>query len=604
MKNFLTSMLGALAALLVFALGGFLLLAGILGAIVSLGVRRAGTAPAAVENGSYLVFNLSANITDAPPRFDLSSLGSSQKQTLQLRQVVRALRTAARDPAIAGILLDGSLAPAGYGTGYAALREVREALEAFRRSGKPIKAYLKFATTRDYYLASAANQITLDPYGVIYMPGLSVERAYYAGALQKFGIGIQVTRVGKYKSYVEPFIRQDMSPADRRQTQELLGDIWNRLLGEIARARGLTPGRIQATVDADGLISAAEAKQAGLADQVADRGQLIAELKAKAGPAAGRNAFRQVALTNYIRARPDLVSPYPGRGRDIAVVYAEGEIVDGRGQFGEVGGRAFAGELRKLRQDGNVKAIVLRVNIPGGSVTASEDIQRELRLARKVKPVIVSMGSYAASGGYWISAYGNRIFAEPTTITGSIGVFGIQFDVQKLMAGLGITFDRVKTGRFADALTITRPKTPAEMAILQSRVDWIYGQFIDKVAQARKLPRARVEEIAQGRVWSGTQAMRLGLVDQIGGLDAAIGYAASRAGLGKRYRLIEYPGRKNLAQQVAELLGKTVPDDLRGEEGGLAGKVEQRLKSELAPLRAFNDPDGLYARLPLDLSIR
>jgi protease-4 len=293
----------------------------------------------------------------------------------------------------------------------------------------------------------------------------------------------------------------------------------------------------------------------------------------------------------------------PGHAGRIAVVYAEGDIVDGEGdEAGEIGGTRFARELRRLRLDDNVKAIVLRVNSPGGTASASEVIQREVRLAKKVKPVIVSMGTYAASGGYWISAYGDRIFAEPSTVTGSIGVFGIQFDVKKLANDFGFTFDSVKTGKFADAITITRPKTPEEMAVFQRMVDWAYDQFISKVVDARKLKREFVEEIAQGRVWSGAEAKKLGLVDELGGLDAAIKFAAAQAGLGANYRLVEYPRKKEFAEALQELFEKMAPNNAHAQ--GLAGQIATRLEAEMQTLRTFNDPHGLYARLPVNLMIQ
>ena len=252
-----------------------------------------------------------------------------------------------------------------------------------------------------------------------------------------------------------------------------------------------------------------------------------------------------------------------------------------------------------------MKAIVLRVNSPGGSATAAETIQREIRLARKVKPVVVSMGSYAASGGYWISAFSDRIFAEPTTITGSIGVFGIQFNIQKLANDHGVTFDSVKTGHFADSLTIARPQSPEELAVVQKMVDWIYGQFVAKVAEGRKLPLSRVEEIAQGRVWSGTEAKKIGLVDEIGGLEAAVKSAAGAAKLGDHYRVVEYPKPKNLSEAIAEMLGRFGPASLHlhSEDEGLVGQITARIKGELTWIKALNDPNGVYARLPVDLAI-
>ena len=469
MKNFITSMLGALVALLIFTFCGVVLFVGVLGAIVALSKKPS---PAqTLETGSYLVFDLANNIVDSPPVFALQVLANDRKEPLQLRTITRVLRAAAADKRIAGVLLKGSFRPADLGSGYAALREVRNALGDFRRSGKPVKAYLESAGTRDYYVASAANEITIDPYGMIMMPGLASVPMFMAGGFEKFGIGIQVTRVGKYKAFIEPFTRKDMSPEYREETQRLLDDVWGSLLADIGRSRKLAPAAIQATVDSQGIVLAGAAVKAGLADKSAYLDQVIDELKAETGRKGAKESFRQISLADYSRT---LRNPPPGiSGRDLAIVYAEGDIVDGEGSVGQIGGTSFARELRKLRQDDRVKAIVLRINSPGGSATAAETIQRELRLARLAKPVVVSMGSYAASGGYWIAAYGDRIFAEPTTITGSIGVFGIQFDVQRLFNDyLGFTFDRVKTGRFADSATVTRPKTPEELAVVQGLVDW------------------------------------------------------------------------------------------------------------------------------------
>ncbi|HVW19975.1 MAG TPA: signal peptide peptidase SppA [Opitutaceae bacterium] len=603
MKNFFTSMLGALVALIIFSCGGFLLLLGILGAIASLAARHAGPSSGAVlESGSYLVLNLSGNITDAPPLFNFpASFNSDHAGTLQLRQVVAALRRAEGDSRIAGVLIEGSLEPSAYGSGYAALREVRQALLDFRHSGKPVRAFLETPTLRDYYVASAAGEIDLEPYSTLFLPGLAAEPVFVAGALEKYGVGVQVSRVGKYKSAVETFTRTSMSDEDRAQLQQLLGGIWQSLLTEVGRERHLTPAAIQAMGDSQGLIRADAARRGHLVDRVLYRDQVIAELQQATGRGPGKEPFKQIALTNY--ARMALPAPAQTGPNRVAVVYAEGEIVDGDGTEGQVGGEKFAREIRQLRQDDRVKAIVLRVNSPGGSVTGSEVIERELQLARKAKPVIVSMGTYAASGGYWISAGADRIFAEPTTVTGSIGVFDVQFNVDRLFGNFGVTFDRVKTGKFADADTITRPKTDEELAIVQREVDWIYGQFLDKVAAGRHLPRARVEEIAQGRVWSGADALKLGLVDEFGGLGAAVRYAAQRANLGPRYGIEEYPTKKDLWETLAEMFQRVGEQGARAPAGGLAGDIAKRVQAELSVLRAFNDPRGLYARLPVQLEL-
>ncbi len=610
MKNFFTSLLGSFVALVIFTIGGSVLLLGFFIALGAMAGKREKTVE--VERGSYLVLDLSNRVTDAPPVVDLRLFGEEPTPTLQLRTITRSLRSAANDDRIAGLLIRGDQPELSAGApGFGTLKEIRAAIEAFKAAGKPVKAYLTYALTSDYYLASAADEIVLDPYGLILMPGLAAQPMFFAGAFEKYGIGVQVARVGRYKSFVEPFTRTDMSEESRAQLQQLLDDVWEVVLNDVSASRGSSPEALQSLVDSEGLVRPEAALKGGLITRVAYRDEVIDGLKRETG-SLGEETFKQVSLADYSRVAKDAAEPAlaskaaaaasGGRGR-IAIVYAEGDIVDGDSdQPGRVAGVRFARELRNLRQDDSVKAIVLRVNSPGGSVSASEAIQREVRLAQEQKPVVVSMGSYAASGGYWISAYSDRIFAEPSTITGSIGVFGIQFDVQRLANNFGLTFDGVKTGKFADALTIARPKTEEEMAIFQGMVEWIYGEFIGKVADGRKLDRAHVEEIAQGRVWSGTEAKALGLVDDIGGLDAAIAFAAEKAGLNSGYRLVEFPRKKEFAEAIAEMVEKMAPNNARAT--GVLGEVEARLRSELKVLNSFNDPQGVYARLPIQITIR
>ncbi len=609
MKNFFTSMLGALTALIVFSAGCVLLAVGFFAVMAAIGSAHKGTP--AFERGSYLVFDLGTAISDAPPPVDMGVF-QRENETLQLRTVTRALHAAAQDERIAGVFITGDLSSSAFSSGFAALKEVRDALVDFRKSGKPINAYLTYATTKTYYLASTASEVAIDPFGVILMPGLSSEPMFFAGAFEKYGINVQVTRVGKYKAAVEPFTRREMSPENREEVQKLLNDLWSGLLSDIGPSRQLTAEKIQTTVDAEGMIRPQVAKESGFVDRIAYRDEIYDALKAKTGRAGTKEPFKQVTLAEYAKNAKDVPESAKrergGAGSSfsrnrIAVVYAEGEIVDGEGAEDEIGSTRFSRELRKLRQDPHVKAIVLRVNSPGGSASASEVIQREVRLIKKVKPIVVSMGSYAASGGYWIATYGDRIFAEPTTITGSIGVFGMQFDVKRLANDFGITFDAVKTGKFADAITISRPKTPEEIAVLQRMVDWIYAEFIAKVAEGRKLEPAAVEEIAQGRVWSGAEALKIGLVDELGGLDDAIAFAAGKAGIAGNYRLTEYPRQKELIEAIQELLEKAAPGIARSKSG-LDAKLAERVASELKMLRAMNDPHGVYARLPLTLNIR
>lgn len=597
MKNFFASFLGTVAGVAFAAT--FLIVGGVVLLVASASFKP----PAApVETGAYLVFDLAANITDAPPEFDGAGPGAlfgGSTPVLQLRTVTRALREAAGDRRIAGVVLLGALTPEGYGSGFAALSELRTALAEFKKSGKPVVAYLDFATTRDLYLAAGATELALDPYGSLFVPGLASEPAFFAGAFERFGVGVQVTKVGEFKSYAEPYVRKDLSPENRAQTRKLLDDLWGDLLTDLAADRKLGAEELQALIDAEGIIRPESALKAGLVDRLAYRDEILAELKTKTGRTQPSDAFKQIDLADYARALP---SETGDRTRQVAIVYAEGAIVDGEGGSGEVGGDRFSRELRALREDDNVRAIVVRVNSPGGSATASEHIQRELRLAGEVKPVVISMGSYAASGGYWISAYSDRIYAEPTTITGSIGVVGIHFDIQKLANDLGVTFDGVKTGKYADILTISRPKTPAELEIFQGMVEWIYEQFVLKVAEGRKLEADEVRAIAGGRVWSGREALKLGLVDELGGLDEAIAHAAEAAGLEKNYRVTEFPRSRTLSEYIESWLSNVKPAQTK--QAGLVAQVLARVEKQAKTLGEFNDPRGIYARMPLEITVR
>ncbi len=610
MKTFLTSLLGTIVGILILLIGGGLTMFLLLMVMASFGKQE----QPSVEAGSYLVFDLSTNITDAPAQIDnnvfIAALSGqdipSQQQT---RMVTRAIREAATDDRIKGILLKGSFAPAGYGTSFATLQEVRRALAAFQAAGKPVKAYLLYPDTRDFYVASLADDLVLDPEGFLLMPGLASQPTFFAGAFEKFGIGVQVSRVGKYKSAIEPYTRRDLSAENREQLESLLGSIWTELRDTVAEARDIDPARLQQLIDEGGSYLASDVVAVGLVDRTAYLDEVLDELKAATDVKVGTNkAFKQIGLGPYIRQlavaraapeeRPAEAGQESGR---VAVVYAEGAIVDGQGSLTDVGGAKFAREIRRLRQDDKVKAIVLRVNSPGGSAVASEHIQRELRLAAEKMPVVVSMGGYAASGGYWISAYGDRVFAEPNTITGSIGVFGVLFNVQQLGDDLGISWDTVKTGELADAISISRPKTEQEMALFQRATDRFYADFIRKVAEGRGLEPNHVEEIAQGRVWSGRQALEIGLVDELGGLADAIAYAAQAAGLREDFRVTEFPRKKEFAEVLAEALEQIVPASAR--TSSWLDRAKQRVESELAVLSQFNDPQGVYARLPVELVI-
>jgi protease IV len=589
---------------------GLLLFLGVgLGGILWLIIASAGkdTGPA-VKNGSILVFDLSTEITDSPPETSLgqalqAASSGATNRSITLRTVLQALDEAAKDSKITGLYLKGDIDNASP-TGFATLREVRQALQRFRDSGKKIIAYGVDWREKEYYLGSVANTVAINPIGSFELNGLSSEPMFYAGALQKFGVGIQVTRVGKYKSAVEPLLLTKMSAENRQQLQSLLGDLWREFLTTAGKDRKIGVPQLQAIADRQGVLEPSDALAAKLVDKVAYTDEITAELKALASKEKDANAFRQISLESYANITEDSAD-YESEDH-VAVIYAEGEIVAGRGDTGQVGGDRFAETLRKLRENEKVKAVVLRINSPGGSVTGSDVIQREVLLTRKVKPVVVSMGPVAASGGYWIATYSDRIFAEPNTITGSIGVFGIRPNFQQIANQNGITWDGVKTGRYADLDTTTRPKSPQELALIQKSVDLIYEQFLTKVAESRKLPKPKVGEIAQGRVWSGIKAKELGLVDELGGLEAAIQDAATRAKLGDKFHVQEYPRGRSLEER---LLQQFQGDGAQAGSGTGAAKSDpltrevQKLHRDLAALQAMNDPRGIYVRLPINFRV-
>lgn len=616
MKSFFKTIFATLVALLVFCACIALVGIGLVAALAKLGSNKQSLT---VSRGSYLVMDLSSNLTDAPPpsggeRVIAKLLGNDDVEPLSVRQTLDAISAAGKDDRITGIFLHGGFKPEGYGSGFAAIKEVREALLDFKARGKTVAAYLVSPTSRDYYLASVASPLCVNPFGELELVGLGTRPMFYAEAFQKYGIGVQVTRVGKYKSFVEPFTRSDMSPESREQTQTLLDDVWSQFKTGVEAARkGVTPEALQTLVDTYGLITPELAKEKGLIDRVAYLPDVIEELRARTGRGAG-DSFLQVEMAAYAKetggkakkggAFDGLMNNSP----KLAIVYAEGDIVDGEGDgTGVVGGDRYARALRKLRHDSQVKAIVLRINSPGGSAVASEVIQRELVLLRDAgKPVVVSMGTVAASGGYWIATATDRVFAEPNTITGSIGVFGLLPNIQKLANDHGITFDEVKTGKFANIVSLSRPKTDEELQLVQSRVDQIYDQFVTRVAAARKLPVDKVREIAQGRVWSGVKAKELGLVDEIGGLQNAIAFAKDRAKLAANVKIVEYPAPQEFAERLAEAFGdgkKPLAEVLSGRRRDALSQGMERLQTSLDTLHSLNDPKGIYARLPFDLKV-
>ncbi|MFN6154686.1 MAG: signal peptide peptidase SppA [Dolichospermum sp.] len=600
LKQTLASLIGSLLGLTIFSgvsTVGFLL--------ILIAVASSQSSTPTVKDKSVLVFDLSMNITDSEPNSSQllqKTFSGVEENNITLRKIVETLDKAGRDQNIVGIYIDGTNANSA--VGYASLKEIRQALEKFRKTGKKIIAYSTDWSEKEYYLSSVANQIVVNPMGAMEMNGLSSQPMFLAGAFEKYGVGVQIVRVGKFKGAVEPLILNKLSPENREQTQKLLDDVWGEWRKSVGTSRNILPQKLQAIANSQPILEATAARSNGLVDTIAYEDQVFTDLKKLTGKQEKDKTFTKISLSNYAEV--------PGKSLDsdhkIAIVYAEGEIVNGSGDEGQIGGDNFAKVFSKIRQNNQIKAVVLRINSPGGSATAAEIMQREIKLTRQIKPVIVSMGDIAASGGYWIASDSNRIFAQANTITGSIGVFGVLFNGQKLGNNNGITWDTVKTAQYADQQTISRPKSPQELAVYQRSVNRIYNLFLEKVSQGRKIPTAKVAEIAQGRVWSGTAAKQIGLVDEIGGLNVAIEYAAKQAKLGTDWEIQEYPRVSTFPER---LFGKKL-DETKAKLGiektqtknsnpliNELGKLQQEIKT----LQTMNDPQGIYTRLPVNFKI-
>ena len=553
-----------------------------------------------VQDQSVLVFDLSTQVKDFKSSANLAQTFSAEKQeTITLRKVLQSIDEAAKDDRIVAMLLDGR--KVGIPNGYATTEEVRTALAKFKAAGKKIIAYDVTLSEQEYYLASLADEVIVNPMGTMELNGLSSQQMFFKGALEKYGVGVQVIRVGDYKSAVEPYIRDDLSPANKEQTKVLLSDLWGKFLNHVADSRKLNSGKLQQLVDAQGYLEPQEAKQAGLIDQVGYYDQVVSKLRALTEETEETENFRQVDLGTYANETISSTQVTSKAAEKIAVIYAEGAIVDGSGSIETVGSDRFTEDFQELREDESVRAVVLRINSPGGSATASDVILREILLTKKKKPVIVSMGNVAASGGYWIAAGADQIFAEENTITGSIGVFGLLSNIQEIAQDNGVTWDVVKTGKFADIDSNVRPKTAAELAIYQQSVDKTYGLFLSKVADYRHLPLEKVKEIARGRVWSGKEAIKIGLVDRLGGLESAIAFAAKKANLGNSWQLEEYPQQNPFDTQILQLFTAKILESQATKDPLTAELL--KLKQEVSMLSAFNDPSGVYARLPFNFEI-
>lgn len=559
-----------------------------------------------LEENTFLVIDITRGFSDHPTfsTYNQTVLGfGNGKGCFGLLDTLRAIDDAKNNPKICGIFLTGSDCQAGYAT----IREIHQVLANFKSSEKPIIAYLPTPTLKDYFLAVPADKIWVHPLADIQINGLASTGVYFKDALEKAGIGIQITKVGKFKSAVEPLISGTMSEEDRLQRKMLLNANWQQIAIDIAKNR-----KINLPVDKS-IFSAEEAVAAKLIDATKYTDEVIDELCEISGEMdTSLNSFRQITLEDYLLKQnivqvPQLNMPISDSGNDaIAVLYAEGEIVDGQGETQEIGGERLAKMIREIREDDTIKALILRVNSPGGSVFGSEQIRRELELFSMIKPLVVSMGDVAASGGYWISTPAEKIFINEMTLSGSIGVFGVLVNLENLGKKLGIASEAVTTNALAEISTIRRPKTEQELAVIQTTVDAIYEKFIALVCESRNIDAEKMPAIAEGRVWAGTQAKSLKLADDFGGLREAVSYLRKELNDDSAtLRLREYPQAANRFQGMfdlfktpesapfANLLASTPARDKSA-----VGTLEALFSSAWKKLRALNDPKNIYARLP------
>jgi protease IV len=532
--------------------------------------------------------------------------GAGASETL-LRDLTDVIRAAAKDPRIQSIVLDVSAMEGG---GQPTLEEFAGALRQFRKSGKKVLVYGVTYLRDSYYVAAVADEIYVDPMGFVMLEGYDRYNMYFRAALEKLNVDMNVYRVGSYKSAVEPYIRQDMSPEDREESTAYLAALWNTYLDTVAKARGLKADELRALVDgyAETVTAAA-----GDAAAVALRSKLVTGVKTRldfedrmielVGEDEDSGSYRAVGLRDYLRVVSAEKALQKESGPRVGVIVASGEILDGDQPSGVVGGDSTASLVRDARLDDDVKALVLRIDSPGGSVLASEEIYREINAFRETgRPVVVSMGDLAASGGYYIAAPADEIWASPATITGSIGIFAAFPTINRSLEKLGISVDGVGTTPLSGEFRLDRPVGPAAAALLQSTIERGYEEFLARVAAGRKKKRDDVDAIAQGRVWAGADALRIGLVDQLGGFDDAVKAAARRAKLTEgKYTLDYIETDLSWAQEIAlsvQVWGaRTAARAFAPPASGLAAAVQRLgpLDREIQRWSRMSTPNALYA---------
>ena len=582
MKDFIKYTMATVVGLvLVSIIMGILTFVSMAGMIASEGMSSP------IEKKSVLRITLKGSTTErAGEENPLSKLGGETTQQIALDQALQALEKAAKNDKIEGIYMEGGILSA-----YPAeVQELRQALLKFKKSGKWIIAYADTYSRSAYYLCSVADKVYLNPIGMLDWSGLSSNPMFFTGLMKKLGIKMQVFKVGTYKSAVEPYIAEQMSDANREQVSSYQQSIWNNMLKDVAKSRKTTAEALNSLADSLTILSGPEASvKGGLVDKLCYQDEVKKILKNKAKMEEDESlrfvSISDVALSEELNDKVD---------DEIAVYYAYGEIKEditgGFAQESAITSKQMTKDLQELREDDDVKAVVLRVNSPGGSAYASEQIWREVQLLSKEKPVIVSMGALAASGGYYISCGANKIFAEPTTLTGSIGIFGMIPDATELLTDtLGLSFDVVKTNAHSDFGAMGRPLNESECRLMQAYINQGYELFTGRVAQGRKISQDSVKAVAEGRVWTGEQAMKIGLVDKLGNLNDAIAAAAKAAKI-EKYSVGRYP---EPAPWFASLLQEKKADYMDSQMRSALGEFYPAFSL----IRDLKNQDAIQARM-------
>ena len=584
-KMLLASFLGVFIALIIC----FFLLVGFVAALVSFQPD-----PVVLKSNTILKISLDKPVVDRANNdpFGLEAFDPfsfSMKTSIGLNNVLKSIDRAKYDPYIDGIYMDLTTVMSQP----AATEEIRQAIVSFRESGKFVISYADSYSQLAYYLATAADKVCLNPFGDFGLYGMRAEMMFYKGLLDKLGVDMQIIRHGKFKSAVEPFMLEKMSVENREQTMAYMSSIWNHILETIGTARDISIEDLNRIANNLELNTADDAKYKGFVDELMYKDEVIKELCSYTNKKI-EDDLSIITVDQYNRT-PDKTTKYTKT--KIAVIYAEGEISQGSSGSGIRSGLTSQA-IRDARNDSTIKAIVFRVNSPGGDAQASEIISRELELAKLSKPVIISMGDLAASGGYWISTPGDIIFANHTTITGSIGVFGTIPNIQKGLKEIaGITIDVAKTNDHADMMTIYRPLNPVEKEHILKMVENIYDKFLIKVSSLRGMPKDSVDNVGQGRVWSGNNAYQLGLIDRFGGLNDAINHAVSVSGVGKDYKIVELP--KSSSNTFSQLFNM-MSTKLKGQFN--KGEIERAFERYDYLLKAIERP-AIQARLPYDVML-